>query len=118
MLGGSGGVGAAAFFAVLVCFGGGDAALVSAGLAVGFSFHAALALFRSGIFGSVGREGERGRDEGRDDEQDLGGLHGVFIFGCGGLIGAGGGNRTLLSCLGSTHITDILRPPLWRTPLK
>ena len=28
----------------------------------------------------------------------------------GGLIGAGGGSRTRLSCLGSTHITDILRP--------
>ena len=25
-------------------------------------------------------------------------------------IGAGGGSRTLLSCLGSTHNTDILRP--------
>jgi hypothetical protein len=80
VLGGCGGVGAAAFFAVLVCFGGGDAALVSAGLAVGFSFHAALALFRSGIFGSVGREGERGRDEGGDDEQDLGGLHGILFL--------------------------------------
>ena len=28
----------------------------------------------------------------------------------GGLIGAGGGSRTRLSCLGSTHNTDILRP--------
>ena len=79
MLGGSGGVGAAAFFAVLVLFGGGDAALVSAGLAFFFSFQAALALVRSGIFGSVSREGERGRDEGGDDEQDLGGLHGIFL---------------------------------------
>jgi len=80
VLGGRGGVGAAAFFAVLVFFGGGDAALVSAGLAVGFSFHAALALFRSGIFGCVSREGERGGDKGGDDEQDLGGLHGILFL--------------------------------------
>lgn len=53
-------------------FGGGDAALVSAGLAFFFSFHAALALVRSSIFGSVRREGERCGNKGGDNEQDLG----------------------------------------------
>jgi len=72
VLGGSGGVGTAAFFTVLVFFGSGDAALMSAGLAFFFSFNAALALVGSGIFGSVRREGERSGDESGDDEQDLG----------------------------------------------